>query len=258
MEELTDDSHLNRFISLVEAAVDLDQLENGEYMISPSYDPKLRQLKDEQESLERQIHRLHQQTANELDLAADKALKLDKGTQFGHVFRITKKEEPKIRKKLNTHFIVLETRKDGVKFTNTKLKKLGDQYQKILEEYKNCQKVLVARVVQTAATFCEVVLFSSMVYFQSGCLCLLTEVLVVQVFESLAVLLSELDVLLSFADLAASSPTPYTRPGITPSVMICIFFAAFWSIAVLTMPNLVRKFLSPGMLIIMSLITGCG
>lgn len=192
LEELTDDSHLNRFISLVEAAVDLDQLENGEYMISPSYDPKLRQLKDEQESLEQQIHRLHQQTANELDLAADKALKLDKGTQFGHVFRITKKEEPKIRKKLNTHFIVLETRKDGVKFTNTKLKKLGDQYQKILEEYKNCQKVLVARVVQTAATFCEV-------------------------FESLAVLLSELDVLLSFADLAASSPTPYTRPDITPS-----------------------------------------
>ncbi|KAE9467134.1 hypothetical protein C3L33_00959, partial [Rhododendron williamsianum] len=192
LEELTDDSHLNRFISLVEAAVDLDQLENGEYMISPSYDPKLCQLKDEQESLEQQIHRLHQQTANDLDLAADKALKLDKGTQFGHVFRITKKEEPKIRKKLNTHFIVLETRKDGVKFTNTKLKKLGDQYQKILEEYKNCQKVLVARVVQTAATFCEV-------------------------FESLAVLLSELDVLLSFADLAASCPTPYTRPYITPS-----------------------------------------
>lgn len=30
-------------------------------------------------------------------------------------------------------------------------------------------------------------------------------------------LLAELDVLLSFADLAASSPTPYTRPEITPS-----------------------------------------
>ncbi|CAH1436240.1 unnamed protein product [Lactuca virosa] len=30
-------------------------------------------------------------------------------------------------------------------------------------------------------------------------------------------LLAELDVLLSFADLAASSPTPYTTPEITPS-----------------------------------------
>ncbi|XP_044466742.1 DNA mismatch repair protein MSH2 isoform X1 [Mangifera indica] len=191
LDVLTDDDHLNKFIGLVEASVDLDQLENGEYMISSSYDPALAALKDEQESLDRQIHSLHTQTAFDLDLPLDKALKLDKGTQFGHVFRITKKEEPKIRKKLSTQFIVLETRKDGVKFTNTKLKKLGDQYQKVLEEYKNCQKELVNRVVQTAATFSEV-------------------------FESLAGLLSELDVLLSFADLASSCPTPYTRPDISP------------------------------------------
>ncbi|TYI09227.1 hypothetical protein ES332_A09G056700v1 [Gossypium tomentosum] len=190
-ELLTDDDHSNKFISLVETSVDLDQLENGEYMISPSYDDALATLKSEQESLERQIHNLHKQTAFDLDLPVDKALKLDKGTQFGHVFRITKKEEPKVRKKLSTQFIVLETRKDGVKFTNTKLKKLGDQYQKVLEEYKNCQKELVNRVVQTTATFSEV-------------------------FEHLAGFLSELDVLLSFADLASSCPTPYTRPRITP------------------------------------------
>ncbi|XP_062030691.1 DNA mismatch repair protein MSH2 [Rosa rugosa] len=188
----TDDGHLNKFLALVEAAVDLDQLENGEYMIASSYDPALSALKNEQESLAQQIHNLHKQTAKDLDLSIDKALKLDKGTQFGHVFRITKKEEPKIRKKLTTQFIVLETRKDGVKFTNTKLKKLGDQYQRILEEYKNCQKELVNRVVHTASTFSEV-------------------------FCNVAGLLSELDVLLSFADLASSCPTPYTRPLITPS-----------------------------------------
>ncbi|KAL7601427.1 hypothetical protein Lser_V15G21735 [Lactuca serriola] len=188
----TNDEHLSKFIGLVEVSVDLDQLENGEYMISPGYDSQLSALKDEQESLEQQIHNLHRKTADDLDLALDKGLKLDKGTQFGHVFRITKKEEPKVRKKLAAQFVVLETRKDGVKFTNTKLKKLGDEYQKILEEYKSCQKELVTRVVETAATFSEV-------------------------FEGLAMLLAELDVLLSFADLAASSPTPYTRPEITPS-----------------------------------------
>ncbi|KAL3512291.1 hypothetical protein ACH5RR_025008 [Cinchona calisaya] len=191
LDNWSDDNHLNKFIGLVETSVDLDQLENGEYMISSDYDPTLSALKDKQESLENEIRNLHKQTANDLDLVIDKALKLDKGTQFGHVFRITKKEEPKVRKKLNTHFIVLETRKDGIKFTNTKLKKLGDQYQKILEEYKNCQKELVARVVETAATFSEV-------------------------FVGVAGLLSELDVLLSFADLAASCPSPYTRPEITP------------------------------------------
>lgn len=152
----TDDNHLNKFLGLVETAVDLDQLENGEYMISPNYDDKLCILKNEQASLEMQINKLHQQTASDLDLAIDKALKLEKGTQFGHVFRITKKEEPKVRKKLNTHFVVLETRKDGVKFTNSKLRKLGDQYQKIVEEYRICQKEIVGRVVKTAASFGEV------------------------------------------------------------------------------------------------------
>lgn len=39
-----------------------------------------------------------------------------------------------------------------------------------------------------------------------------------QVFKSLATMLSELDVLLSFADLASSCPTPYTRPDIDPPV----------------------------------------
>ncbi|KAL8488024.1 hypothetical protein ACS0TY_024341 [Phlomoides rotata] len=192
LEVWTDDNHLNKFIGLVEASVDLDQLENGEYMISSGYDSQLATLKNGQESLEHQIHDLHRETASDLDLSLDKALKLEKGTQYGYVFRITKKEEPKIRKKLNTHFIILETRKDGVKFTNTKLKKLSDYYQKVVEEYKTCQKELVARVVQTAASFSEV-------------------------FEGIASSLSELDVLLSFADLAASCPTPYTRPSITTS-----------------------------------------
>ncbi|KAL0442048.1 UNVERIFIED_CONTAM: DNA mismatch repair protein MSH2 [Sesamum radiatum] len=153
LENWTDDNHLNKFIGLVEASVDLEQLENGEYMISSGYDSQLLALKNEQESLEHQIHDLHIKAANDLDLALDKALKLEKGTQHGYAFRITKKEEPKVRKKLNTQFILIETRKDGV-------------------------------------------------------------------FEGVAWSLSELDVLLSFADVAASSPTPYTRPIITPSVGI--------------------------------------
>lgn len=157
IEYWNDDDHLNKFVGLVEASVDLEQLENGEYMISSGYDLKLSELKAKRDAIEQQIQNLHKQTSNDLDLPMDKGLKLDKGTQFGHVFRITKKEEPKVRKKLTTQFIILETRKDGVKFTNSKLKKLGDQYQKVLEEYTSCQKELVSRVVQTAATFSEVV-----------------------------------------------------------------------------------------------------
>ena len=55
--------------------------------------------------------------------------------------------------------------------------------------------------------------------------------LTLQVFGSLAGLLSELDVLLSFADLASSCPTPYTRPAITSSVLI-LMSSAFTVFAV--------------------------
>lgn len=54
-----------------------------------------------------------------------------------------------------------------------------------------------------------------------------------QVFEPLAGLLSELDVLLSFADLASSCPTPYTRPEITPAVHIYHLFPFFSILALI-------------------------
>ncbi|KAK1324811.1 DNA mismatch repair protein MSH2 [Acorus calamus] len=91
----TNDNHLNKFIALVESSVDLEQLENGEYMISPNYDEHLAELKNELNAVEHQIHCLHKKIASDLDLPLDKGLKLEKG-QFGHVFRITKKEEQKV------------------------------------------------------------------------------------------------------------------------------------------------------------------
>lgn len=55
IELWTDDEHLNKFIGLVEASVDLDQLENMEYMISPTYSTTLANLKEQQHLLDNQI-----------------------------------------------------------------------------------------------------------------------------------------------------------------------------------------------------------
>ena len=151
-----DEDHLCKFIALVEVAIDLEQLDNGELMISSDYDENLSELKDELDKVEKQIQNLHRQTAEDLDLIVDKTLKLDKGAQYGHVFRITKKEEQKVRRKLNNNFTIIETRKDGVKFTNSRLKKLGDHYQMVLDAYSKCQKEIVLRVVDTSVTFSEV------------------------------------------------------------------------------------------------------
>lgn len=156
LEEWTQPDHLGKFDGLIEAAVDLESLQNGEYIIAADYDNSLQELKTERDNVEKQILKVHQQAADDLGLPAEKALKLDKTTQYGHVFRITKKEEPKVRKKLNTQYITLETRKDGIKFTNAKLRRLSDQYTKLTDEYSSTQRELVAKVVDVAATFVEV------------------------------------------------------------------------------------------------------
>ena len=72
------------------------------------------------------------------------------------MFRITKKEETTVRKKLTSAYVTLETRKDGIKFTNAKLRRLSETYTKLTEEYTTAQKDLVAKVVHVAATFAEV------------------------------------------------------------------------------------------------------
>jgi hypothetical protein len=73
------------------------------------------------------------------------------------VFRLTKKEEPKYRKKITTTpYFMVETRKDGVKFSTQKLKRLSDTYIKLTEEYNTTQKELVGTVVGIAASFVEV------------------------------------------------------------------------------------------------------
>ncbi|GBG77600.1 hypothetical protein CBR_g24047 [Chara braunii] len=191
MEEWTGPDHLGKFDGLVEAAIDLDHVNEGEYVIDPEYDPALGELRAERNKVEEQITKVYKQAISDLDLT-DKTLKLDKAAQLGHVFRITKKEEPRVRKKLNMQYVTLETRKDGIKFTNANLRKLSEQFQKLTDEYEDRQRELVEKVVEVAATFLEI-------------------------FEGVANLLAELDVLLGFADLSVSAPTVYVRPSITSS-----------------------------------------
>jgi len=190
LEEWLAENRYGRFSKLVETAIDLDQVDNGEYRISPLYSSDLAVLKDELSEVENHINNLQKHTASDLDLSVDK-MKIEKGP-FGHVFRISKKDEQKVRKKLTTNYIIIETRKDGVKFTSSKLKKLGDQYQALFGEYTSCQKKIVDNVVQVSCTFSEV-------------------------FENFSAIISELDVLQSFADLATSCPVRYVRPDITTS-----------------------------------------
>lgn len=96
-----------------------------------------------------------------------------------------------MRKKLQTKYLELETRKDGIKFTNKPLKSAAERLQALSCEYDTRQATLVAQVVSVATTFCPV-------------------------WDEVRAVLAELDVLASFADVAVSAPLPYVRPTMLP------------------------------------------
>ncbi|EFJ43623.1 hypothetical protein VOLCADRAFT_96164 [Volvox carteri f. nagariensis] len=184
-----DGEHLQRFEELLEAALDLERLPE-EYLISPSYDNRLATLSEAKQQLEEEIADLAQSAADDLGLILDKTLKLEwhrAANVRTRCLRITQKEEKNVRSKLQAKYLVIETRKDGTKFTNRALRDAAERLNAASGQYLALQSELVEQVVSVAHTF-------------------------VEVWEAVAAILAELDVLLSFAEAADVAPVPYVRP----------------------------------------------
>lgn len=189
-----DSEHLSKFEDLIEAAVDLDAIPE-EYLICASYDSRLKSLKSEKVKVENKVESLAKSAAKDLGLELGKTLKLEwhkHSNQKSRCLRITQKEEKQVRAKLSAKYRVIEARKDGTKFTDKSLESAASNLSRVSGQYEELQKELVAQVVAVAHTFLEV-------------------------WDGVANLLADLDVLLGFADLAVSAPTKYVRPKMLPS-----------------------------------------
>jgi DNA mismatch repair protein MSH2 len=188
-----DAEHLEKFEMLLEASVDLERVPD-EYVISAAYDPRLARLREERQAVEADVAAAAAAAARDLGLALDKTIKLEwhrAANTRTRCLRITQKEERAVRAKMQApRYTVIETRKDGTKFTSPALKSAAERLQSASSRYEDLQKGLVAQVVQVASTF-------------------------VAVWEQAAGVLAELDVLASFAEVACADPTrPFVRPEI--------------------------------------------
>ena len=175
---------LRRFEQLVEEAVDLDRLPD-EFVINPAYDDELTELADARHALDGRFSSALTAAVAKLGAGGEK-LRLESSPQLGWFFRLSKAEETKVRSKLGG-FTTLETRKDGVKFSNSALRALSDERSRVDKAYAETQRALVRRVVDVASSYAEPLL-------------------------AVGALLAQLDVLASFAEVAASAPTPFVRP----------------------------------------------
>ncbi|KAI9843089.1 MAG: MutS-like protein [Sclerophora amabilis] len=180
---------LARLQEMVETTVDLDALDNHEFIIKPEFDESLRTIRKKLEKLKYDMEVEHRRVAKDLNQDTEKKLFLENHRVHGWCFRLTRNEAGCIRNK--GRYQECSTQKNGVYFTTSSMQTMRREFDQLSENYNRTQSGLVNEVVSVAASYCPVL-------------------------ESLAGVLAHLDVIVSFAHVSVHAPSSYVRPKMHP------------------------------------------
>ncbi|KAH0581768.1 hypothetical protein H2248_011450 [Termitomyces sp. 'cryptogamus'] len=176
---------LEKYGEMVEQTLDLEELDNHNYVIKPDYDPKLQDLAEKLTKTRDGLDKEHREVGKDLGLELDKKLHLENNQVYGYCFRLTKSDSKALTKK----YIEIGTNKGGVFFTTKRLKELAEDFKEYSQSYTRTQSSLVKEVVSIASTYTPVL-------------------------EALDNIVAHLDVILSLAHVSAHSTDAYVKPKI--------------------------------------------
>ena len=170
---------------MVETTVDLDALDNHEFIIKPEFDDSLRTIRKRLDKLRGEMDDEHKRVSGDLDQERDKKLFLENHRVHGWCLRLTRTEAGCIRNK--KQYQECSTQKNGVFFATARLQGLRREFDQLSDKYNRTQSGLVHEVVSVAASYCPVL-------------------------ERVAGVLAHLDVIVSLAHVSVHAPTAYVRP----------------------------------------------
>jgi len=189
IEELVEG--LGQYVALVEKLLDFNAIENDRaYRINPDFDTVLGEYKSTLQKLSDRMEKLRSNCADDLGLQYSKVKLLQLTTKRWH-FRMTRKDEKNLRKK-SSKYSILETRKDGVKFTTRELSEASKTFVETEKSYTHQQQRIVDKGMEVAATYTPVI-------------------------ERASEIMARLDAFIAFAHVSVNAPEPYCRPKILPS-----------------------------------------
>ncbi|KAK0712973.1 muts domain V-domain-containing protein [Lasiosphaeria miniovina] len=174
---------------MVETTVDLDALDNHEFIIKPEFDDSLRIIRKKLDRLRSDMNGEFADAASDLGQERDKKIFLENHKVHGWCMRLTRTEAGCIRN--NSRYQECSTQKNGVYFTTKNLQSFRREFDQLSQNYNRTQSSLVAEVVGVAASYSPVL-------------------------EKLAGVLAHLDVIVSFAHCSVHAPISYVRPKIHP------------------------------------------
>ncbi len=178
---------LAKLQEMVETTVDLDALDNHEFVIKPEFDDSLRIIRRKLDRLRLDMDRAFVEAARDLGQERDKKIFLENHKVHGWCLRLTRTEAGCIRNR--AQYQECSTQKNGVYFTTTALQALRREFDQLSHNYNRTQSSLVSEVVGVAASYSPVL-------------------------EKLAAVLAHLDVIVSLAHCAVHAPIAYVRPRI--------------------------------------------
>lgn len=176
------------FSKMVETTIDLEAAQRHEYLIRSDFDEELGDLSNRMQSAFHSIQQHSEQIRAKLGFLKTFALESVPGQ--GYCFRVSRKDEKELRDSKLTH-IVVDSRKDGVKFKTDQLRNLSENYLQLQQDYENKQQELVTSVLEVVDGY-------------QGAMTDLLE------------LITELDVFSGLAHVFSTAPRSYTRPIILP------------------------------------------
>ncbi|KAL2176597.1 muts domain V-domain-containing protein [Thermothelomyces heterothallicus CBS 202.75] len=180
---------LAKLQEMVETTVDLDALDNHEFIIKPEFDDSLRIIRKKLDKLRTDMNREFADVASDLGQERDKKIFLENHKVHGWCMRLTRTEAGCIRNK--SRYMECSTQKNGVYFTTKTLQAYRREFDQLSQTYNRTQSGLVNEVVGVAASYTPVL-------------------------ERLAGILAHLDVIVSFAHCSVHAPISYVRPKIHP------------------------------------------